>query len=110
MLLVSSTQLCSTNDGCGQGMPKAEFEEMTKTIDGLISFISFFYRQVEIGKSPSILLITLPRTPFASVNSVSYFKDQEDEVLFSMHTVFRISEIKPMNKSNRLVQVGIDID
>ena len=32
-------------------------------------------------------------TPFASIIDVSYFRGQEDEVLFSMHTVFRIGTI-----------------
>jgi hypothetical protein len=32
-------------------------------------------------------------TPFASIKEVSFFK-KEEEILFSMHTVFRIGEIK----------------
>jgi hypothetical protein len=46
-------------------------------------------------------------TPFASVNSVSYFKDKEDEILFSMRTVFHISEITPMDENHRLFQVKL---
>jgi hypothetical protein len=33
-------------------------------------------------------------TPFASVSNHSYYSDIEKEILFSMHTVFRIQEIK----------------
>ncbi|CAF4321391.1 unnamed protein product, partial [Rotaria sordida] len=43
-------------------------------------------------------------TPFASIREVSYFYT-EDEMLFSMHTVFRICDIKPMTENNRLYEV-----
>ncbi len=43
-------------------------------------------------------------TPFASIREVSYFHT-EDEVLFSMHTVFRICDIKLMAENNRLYEV-----
>jgi hypothetical protein len=32
-------------------------------------------------------------TPFALINDVSFFKSSEQEILFSMHTVFRIGNI-----------------
>ena len=32
-------------------------------------------------------------TPFASLNSSSHFGDSEEEILFSIHTVFRIGEL-----------------
>jgi hypothetical protein len=47
-------------------------------------------------------------TSFASINSVSYFKG-EDEVLFSMHTVFRIDDIIPMDDDHRLFQVNLTL-
>ena len=33
----------------------------------------------------------------------------EDEILFSMHTVFRIRDIKPMGENNRLFQVNLSL-
>ncbi len=45
--------------------------------------------------------------PFASINNIGYLQDKDDEVLFSMHTVFRILDIKPMDKSQRLYQVNL---
>ncbi len=48
-------------------------------------------------------------TSFASINGVSYFKDEEDEVLFSMHTVFRINAIKPLGENERLIQVDLTL-
>ena len=48
-------------------------------------------------------------TPFASINEVGFFGDKEDEVLFSMHTVFRIRDIKPMGENARLFQVNLTL-
>jgi tetratricopeptide (TPR) repeat protein len=52
---------------------------------------------------------TQSTTPFASITNVSYFKDKEDEVLFSMHTVFCIGEITPMIENNRFFQVELTL-
>ena len=48
-------------------------------------------------------------TPFAFINGISYFKEKEDEVLFSMHTVFRINDIKLMGENQRLIRVDITL-
>jgi hypothetical protein len=47
-------------------------------------------------------------TPFASIRDVSYFQE-EDEVLFAMHTVFRIDDIKPIRENNRLFEVNLTL-
>jgi tetratricopeptide (TPR) repeat protein len=39
-------------------------------------------------------------TPFALINDVSFFKSSEQEILFSMHTVFRIGNIHPIEFEN----------
>ncbi|UJR18009.1 hypothetical protein I4U23_004910 [Adineta vaga] len=46
-------------------------------------------------------------TPFASINAVGYYGDEEDEILFSMHSVFRIQNIKLMRGNQRLYQVDV---
>ena len=46
--------------------------------------------------------------PFASIDEVSYFQTEE-EILFSMHTVFRIGEIKQIDKNNPLYQVELTL-
>jgi tetratricopeptide (TPR) repeat protein len=111
----------------GQGMPKEDFNKMTKTKGGLISFNCF----LSTSKSRTVSLVfahgaaTNPdlvgilfvmaidpaqsTTPFASVTGVSYFKDKEDEVLFAMQTVFRIGDIKPMDEQHRLFQVELTL-
>ena len=40
---------------------------------------------------------------------MSYFKDKEDEVLFSMHAVFRIDEIRQNNENARLFEVKLTL-
>jgi hypothetical protein len=47
-------------------------------------------------------------TPFASIDEVSYFQT-EVEILFSMHTVFRIGEIKQIDSHNQLYQVELTL-
>ena len=48
-------------------------------------------------------------TPFASVIDVGYFGKKEDEMLFSMHSVFRIGEITPLGGDARLIQVQLNL-
>ena len=111
----------------GQGLSKADFEKMKETKGGLMSFNNFLstskVRDVSLGfarnalADPDLVGILFvmsidsskSTTSFASINSVSYFKDEEDEVLFSMHTVFRINGIKPLGENQRLVQVDLTL-
>ena len=44
---------------------------------------------------------SISSTPFANVRGVSYFQDEE-EILFSMHSIFRIGQIKQINGNDRL--------
>jgi preprotein translocase subunit SecA/nephrocystin-3 len=48
-------------------------------------------------------------TPFASITDVSFFQKAEEEVLFAMHTVFRIGEVTPMGENHRLVRVELTL-
>ncbi|CAF4982305.1 unnamed protein product, partial [Rotaria sp. Silwood1] len=95
---------------------------MSKTKGGLISFNNFLStskkREVSLdfaqhaATNPDLVGILFimqidpaqSTTPFASIREVSYFH-MEDEVLFSMHAVFRICDIKPMTENNRLYEV-----
>ncbi|CAF4174857.1 unnamed protein product, partial [Adineta steineri] len=110
----------------GQCLSKEDFIEMTKTKGGLLSFNNFLStsknRDVSLcfASQPvtnhdlvGILFVmsinpTESTTPFASVSNVSYFHT-EDEVLFSMHTVFRIEDIHPVNGNNYLYQVNLTL-
>ncbi|CAF1135897.1 unnamed protein product [Adineta steineri] len=110
----------------GQCLSKDDFTEMTKTKGGLLSFNNFLstsrYRDVSLCFAPQaatnpnlvgiLFVMSINRTdsttPFASVSDVSYFH-MEDEVLFSMHTIFRIEDIKPMDENKDLYQVNLTL-
>lgn len=106
----------------GQGLSKEDFEKLLNAKGGLMSFNSFLStskdREVSLEFSQDALnsielvgvlfkMVIDPSelaTPYALINEDSYFKNEE-EVLFSMHTVFRIGEIKQIQKNNRFYQV-----
>ena len=48
-------------------------------------------------------------TPFADIEEYSYFKT-EAEVLFSMHSVFRIGEIRALGAGATTLRSAINID
>ncbi|CAF3723180.1 unnamed protein product [Adineta steineri] len=110
----------------GQGLSKANFEKLQKTKGGLMSFNNFLststeqYTPLGLACSASenvdvvgILFImsvdpNVKATPFASIKELSYFRDEE-EILFSMHTVFRVGAIKLMDMNNQLYQVELEL-
>lgn len=112
----------------GQSLSMADFNQMTHTEGGLISFNSFISsskkqniavlfarRALTDPDSMGIVFImkidpAIYSTPFALVSDVSFYKASEQEILFSMHTIFRIgkiSQIEPDN--NRLWEVELTI-
>ncbi|CAF0721296.1 unnamed protein product [Adineta steineri] len=110
----------------GQCLSKEDFTEMTKTKGGLLSFNNFlststnhdvslcFAPQAATNTDVVGVLFVMSINPtdsttlFASISDVSYFR-MEDEVLFSMHTIFRIEDIKPMDGNNDLYQVNLTL-
>ena len=111
----------------GQSLSLEDFQKLQKTQGGLISFNSFLStsekRDVSLGfarialvKKDSVGILfkltvhpaNASSTPFALIDRVSYFKE-EKEVLFSMHTVFRIVAIEAIENNNRLYQVSLEL-
>ncbi|CAF0844550.1 unnamed protein product [Adineta steineri] len=110
----------------GQGLSKQDFTEMTKTNGGLLSFNNFLSTSKkhnvslkfaqEAATNPDLVGIlfvmsidpTNSTIPFASVTDVSYFHT-EHEILFSMHTIFRIEGIKPMKENIHLYKVKLTL-
>ncbi|CAF0725280.1 unnamed protein product [Adineta steineri] len=110
----------------GQCLSKEDFTEMTKTEGELLLFNNFLStsrnRDVSLCFVPQgatnpdlvgILFVMLinptdSTTPFASICDVSNFRI-EDEVLFSMHTIFRIEDIKLMDENNDIYQVNLTL-
>jgi tetratricopeptide (TPR) repeat protein len=110
----------------GQGLAKTDFDQLMNTKGGLMSFnnflptskdrnisLSFARNALANADSVGILFVlkidpSQSTEPFAAITDVSYFQ-AEDEVLFSMHTVFRIRDIKPLDENHRLFQVDLTL-
>jgi tetratricopeptide (TPR) repeat protein len=111
----------------GQGMSKTDFDCLMKTKGGLLSFNNFLStsrdRDVSCAfadsnqSNPDLVGIlftitidsSISASPFASIRDFSYYQDSEDEVLFSMHTVFRIDCVQCMSENQRLFQVDLTL-
>ncbi|CAF0724920.1 unnamed protein product [Adineta steineri] len=110
----------------GQGLSKANFEKLQKTKGGLMSFNSFVSTSTQQGMALGLAYSApqkedmvgiffimsidpcIKSAPFASIKEESYFKE-EDEILFSMHTVFRVNAVKHMDNENQLYQVELEL-
>lgn len=111
----------------GQGLPMSEFEKLLNSNDGLISFNSFLStsedREVAVGFAqialtcPELVAIifrvnidpSVSSTPFAVIGEVSYFKKKEEEVLFSMHSIFRLGKMNMIDSNNRFYEVELTL-
>ncbi|CAF4593207.1 unnamed protein product [Rotaria sp. Silwood2] len=117
----------------GQGLSVEDFEKMKKTKGGLMSFnnflstsrireISFKNFALPATKNPNsvgiLFVMTIDTaicmkssTPFAEVSKVGYYEGQEEEILFSTHTIFRINRIEriPDEHTDRLWQVNLTL-
>ncbi|CAF4936030.1 unnamed protein product, partial [Rotaria sp. Silwood1] len=99
---------------------------MMKTQGGLLSFnnflstsldrevsLTFARKTMETSDLTGILFVmkidpSIPSTPFANVCDVSYFQ-QEEEILFAMHSIFRIGSMKQIDGNNQLWQVDLTL-
>jgi tetratricopeptide (TPR) repeat protein len=90
--LMSFNNFLSTSEDRAVSLAFAESNESNPNLVGIL-----FVMTIDPSKST---------TPFASINGISYFPE-EDEVLFSMHSVFRIKDIKSMDENQRLFQVDL---
>ena len=108
----------------GQGLSTGDFEKLKRSRGGLMSFNCFVStsmkkdKPLEFARSATldedrvgILFVMtidpqISATPFADIKEVSYYGD-EAEILFSMHTVFRIDTIHQMDEIGGHVQVHL---
>ncbi|CAF1354616.1 unnamed protein product, partial [Rotaria sp. Silwood1] len=117
----------------GQGLSMEDFEKIKKTEGGLMSFNNFLStslnREISFNNfaqpaafNPNLVgvlfimnidtnICTNSSTPFAEVSKVGFYKDQEEEILFSTHAIFRIDRIEriPDNHYDRLYEVNLTI-
>jgi tetratricopeptide (TPR) repeat protein len=110
----------------GQGLSKTDFEQLKQTQGGLLSFNTFLSTSLDGAVSLAfaesnqydphligvLFVITINpsifTSPFAKVRNVSFYEGEE-EVLFSMHSVFRIGQVKQIDKNDRLWQVDLTL-
>jgi tetratricopeptide (TPR) repeat protein len=108
----------------GQGLLQKDFDQLKNTQGGLLAFnnflstsknrdvsLRFARRTVTTSDLVGVLFIlkidpSLSTTPFANINNVSYYQ-REEEILFSMHSVFRIGKVEQIEENARLWQVDL---
>ena len=110
----------------GQGLSIEDFNKLKKSKGGLLSF-SIFLSTSKSRKEPlrfatdalvktdavGILFrmsidLSISSAPFADIEHISYF-EKEEEILFSMHTVFRIGTINKIDDTKILYQVDLQL-
>lgn len=112
----------------GQRMSRNDFEKVRNNKNGLLSFNNFLSttlkREISLrftrdaqDKLDTIGVIfqmkidpAITTTPFASIDEVSYYRNDEQEILFSMHTVFRIYSIEKIDQQLWQVELEITAD
>ncbi|CAF3799542.1 unnamed protein product [Adineta steineri] len=112
----------------GQGLSQTDFDQLKKENGGLLSFHSFLStskdrdvslgfarRSIETSHLIGILFVmkidpSKSSTPFAKIHEdITAFR-KEEEILFSMHAIFRIGSMKQIDKNNdRLWQVELTL-
>ncbi|CAM4841874.1 unnamed protein product [Rotaria magnacalcarata] len=114
----------------GQGMSKEDFQNLLDSKGGLLSFNNFLSTNMEpkvgvefvertMKKNEDIVgvifIMTIDQSklstsniPFAMIDEHSAVRG-EKEILFTMHTVFRVVEMKQTAKNNRLWEVQLTI-
>ena len=110
----------------GQGLSTAHFDKLQNTQSGLLSFnsfvstskvekvsLSFARGSSKKADTVGVLFVmtidpALTSTPFAEIMEHSYF-GEESEVLFSMHSVFRVVHVARLDKHSPLFEVGLTL-
>jgi hypothetical protein len=110
----------------GQILPDTKFEELVTTKGGLLAFnnflstskirdvsLDFTRRSMTTSNLMGVLFVmkidpSLCSTPFANARDVSAYQNEE-EILFSMHSVFRIGEIQKIDGNDCLWQVDLTL-
>jgi tetratricopeptide (TPR) repeat protein len=110
----------------GQGLSQADFNQLQSTQGGLLAYnnflstsqdhklsLKFAQRTINTSDKVGILFVmtidpSISTTPFANIKKASYYK--QEEILFSMHSVFRIGQVKQIERNNnRFWQVELTL-
>ena len=114
----------------GQGLSKEDFQRLLDTNDGLLSFNNFLSTSMDKNVSMGFVEQTLHKnkdivgilfimaidpekvspksTPFALIDDYTAILG-EQEILFAMHTVFRVGKIKENEANKRLWEVQLTL-
>jgi tetratricopeptide (TPR) repeat protein len=110
----------------GQGLSHKDFNQLMKLQDGLLSFNSFLsaskhqavsldfaHKAMENLDLIGVLFVmnidsSMPSTPFADIHGMGCDHPGE-EILFSMHSIFRIGQMKNINDNKRLWEVNLTL-
>jgi tetratricopeptide (TPR) repeat protein len=104
-----------------------EFKKFKKSMSGLLSFNNFLststnrdvslrFAQHSLNKDDLVAVLfeihidpAIRTIPFASLNGISYYPS-ENEILFSMHSIFRILDIEHMHNRIWNIQLKLTTD
>jgi tetratricopeptide (TPR) repeat protein len=110
----------------GQGLSQTDFDHLKTTQGGLLAFNNFLSTShkydvslkfargtINTSSLVGVLFVikidpSISVTPFANVKNVSCYQ-REEEILFSMHSVFRIGSVERIEKNDRLWQVDLTL-
>ncbi|CAF1640191.1 unnamed protein product, partial [Adineta ricciae] len=108
----------------GQSLSKKDLNKLKECSQGLMSFncflstsvdqkVAFAYTESNVHNSDSVGVLftisvdtSLNTVPFANIRDLSRF-DSEEEILFSMNSVFRIDEIKNIYESGNIWGISL---
>jgi tetratricopeptide (TPR) repeat protein len=101
----------------GQGLSKVHFNQLCSREGGLLAFNNFLSTSANQGicrlfaesnaTHPDLVGVlfeihidpSTSSTPFADISRITQFPEEE-EILFSMHSVFRIGRVRPIEENN----------
>ena len=93
----------------GQGISQKDFERLKEAQGGLMSFNNFLSTPDLVGILFQITIKPFVSScPFAILTGISYFKE-EQEILFSMHSIFRIESIKQTEDNSLIWLVNLTL-
>ncbi|CAF0924956.1 unnamed protein product [Adineta steineri] len=92
----------------GQGLSTADFEQMIKDREVFSTFAESNQASPDLCGILFVMKVNPSQStaPFASIAGINQFQGEE-EVLFSMNSVFRIQDIKQMGGNNRLYEIDL---
>ncbi len=110
----------------GQGLSQIDFDQLKATPGGLLAFnnflstsdkydvsLRFARRTINTFSLVGVVFVmkidpSISTTPFANVKNVSCYQ-KEEEILLSMHSVFRIGQMKRISGNDRLWKVELTL-